>query len=393
MNVMGTSDRGTEPVTADELLARSRALAPVLTERAVDCEAARRVPDESIQDFHAADLIRMTQPACYGGHEMGWDVLCDVAQSLSAADGAQAWVQAIMADHAQFLGTFPPDAQADVWGRDPDAVLSASFEPAGKAVPEAGGFRLSGRYGFASGIDHADWLICGGFIVDGESRDGPHFFLVPGSDACIIDDWNTIGLEGTGSKSFEIDGAFVPAHRFLDGEQARIGTGPGTRTNTAAVYRLPRGSLTACLFAAMSVGMAQGVLREWLIYTRNRKSRGKAMDADPGSHIAAGQTSAEIAAAEALYRNTIRDGMRILEAGGSLTESEMLAAKRNCAYACKLSLEAGTRLFNAAGGRAIFRGSALERQYRNLLASAAHFIVGWEGNAIAAGADLIASAE
>ena len=137
----------------------------------------------------------MTQPERFGGHAMGWDVLCGVSQRLTRADGAQGWVQAIMADHAQMLGTFPLLAQEDVWGKNPEAVMSASFDPKGIATPVESGYSFSGRFGFASGIDHADWLICGGFIVDRDKGDGPHFCLLRRSEATIIDDWHTIGLE------------------------------------------------------------------------------------------------------------------------------------------------------------------------------------------------------
>jgi 3-hydroxy-9,10-secoandrosta-1,3,5(10)-triene-9,17-dione monooxygenase len=113
--------------------------------------------------------------------------------------------------------------------------MSASFEPTGKARPVEGGFRFSGEHNFASGIDHADWLICGGFIVDGETRNGPHFFLVPRADVTIVDDWHTMALEGTGSKSFRVEDAFIPAHRMLDGARARAGNPPGTDINKAPV--------------------------------------------------------------------------------------------------------------------------------------------------------------
>lgn len=384
-----TAEQRASAVTAAEIVARARALAPRLRERAAAAEAARCAPAETVEDFHRAGLIRMTQPCRYGGFEMGWDVLCEVGQVLAAADGAQAWIQAIMADHAQMVSTFPPEAQAEVWGDDQRTVMSASFDPTGRAHRVRGGFRFSGRHGFASGIDYADWLICGGFILDGELRGGPHFFLVRRSDVTVIDDWQTIGLEGTGSKSFAVDDVFVPEHRMLDGARARIGQGPGTAVNPAAAYRIPRGSVTPTIFGALAIGMAQGVLDEWLRYTAERTSRGVAIGQEPGSHLIAAECSAEIAAAEALCLGTIRQAMRSLEAGATLSEMDLLTARRNAAFACNLALGAGTRLFHAAGGRAIFKGSGLERQYRNLLAGTAHYAVAWDRNALAYGKALL----
>ena len=361
-----------------EILRRAHALAPRLRERAEEAQNLRRVPDATMADYDAAGFIRLAQPARFGGYELGWDILCEITQILAAADGSQAWIARIMADHAQMVSTFPAKAQDDVWAADNMAHVSAAFDPVGRARPVDGGFLFSGRHGFSSGIDHAQWIICGGFITRGDKLDGPHFFLVARSDVTIIDDWHTIGLEGTGSKSFEVKEVFVPEHRRLDGARARVGEGPGVAVNTAPVYKTPRGGITSTGFAALAVGMAQGVLQEWLTYTTPRKSRGIPVAEQPGTQVVAARASAEIDAAEALYLGTIRRAMVVLEAGGKLSEMDLMTSRRNVAFACKLALKAGTRLFNAAGGRALFRGNGIERQYRNLLGAVSHHGVAWD---------------
>jgi 3-hydroxy-9,10-secoandrosta-1,3,5(10)-triene-9,17-dione monooxygenase len=378
-----------EQPTPQEMIARARELAPRLRERAEQAIAERRVPAATMEDYHRTGLIRIAQPRRYGGYEMGWDVLCEISQILAAEDGSQAWIQRIMADHAQMVSTFPAEAQEDVWKDNHLALISAAFDPVGRARRVRGGFRFSGRHGFSSGIDYADWLICGGYIVEGDKLDGPHFFLVPKSDVTVIDDWDTMGLEGTGSKSFEVKDVFVPEHRMLDGAKAHVGKGPGTAINKAPVYRTPRGGITSTGFAALAVGMAKGVLEEWLRYTGPRKSRGISVSEQPGSLLIAARSSAEIDAAEALYFGTISRAMRTLEAGGELMSADLLTARRNVAFACKLSLKAGTRLFNAGGGRALFRGQGLERQYRNLLGATSHHSMVWDANAMAYGKMLL----
>ena len=136
----------------------------------------------------------------------------------------------------------------------------------------------------------------------------------------------------------------------------------------------------------MSIGMAQGLLDAWLTYTATRKSRGVTVGESPSSHMIAGECAAEINAAEVLK------AMPVLDAGKELSESELLAARRNSAWACRTALNAGTRLFNTAGGNAIFRDSPVERIYRNLLASAAHHIVNWEASALESGRVMIQEA-
>lgn len=378
--------------TPEDMKARAREIAPLLRERAEQARAERKVPLATIEDYHRTALIRISQPRRFGGYEMGWDTLCEISEILAAADGSQAWIQRIMAGHAQMVGTFPGEAQDDVWATNHKALVSASFDPVGRAKPVDGGFLFSGKHGFSSGIDHADWLICGGYIIDGETKDGPHFWLVPRADVTIIDDWHTVGLEGTGSKSFVIENAFVPAHRFLRGNESDLGQGPGSKINLAPVYRTPRGGITTTGFAALAVGMARGVLSEWLAYTAPRKSRGISVAEQPGTQMVAARASAEIDAAGALYLDSIRYAMKVLQAGGTLTRTEKVTTRRNLAFACKLALKAGTRLFNAGGGRALFAGQGLERQYRNLLGAVSHHGVGWEGHATAFSKDLFARA-
>ncbi len=376
---MATLRKDAAHPSREDMLERARALVPALRERAAACDAARMVPPETIEDYRRAGLFRIAMPRRYGGYEMGWDVLCEISQILAAACGSQAWIQRICADHAQMVSTFPPEAQDDVWGEDHDLIVSAAFDPTGRAKPVEGGWRFSGRHGFSSGIDHCAWHICGGYIEEADGKlDGPHFFLVPRKDVTIIDDWYVMGLAGTGSKSFVVEDAFIPAHRFLDGPKARLGINPGQAVNTAPVYRTPRGGITSTGFAALAVGMARGVVEDWLAYTRPRKSRGIAIADKQSTQIIAARSAAEVDAAEALYLNTIRDAMRVLGEGGTLSAFDLATARRNVAFACKLSLKAGTRVFNAAGGRALFSGSALERQYRNLLGATSHHGVVWD---------------
>ena len=375
---MATLRKQEDIPTREELLDRARALVPALRDRAQACEEARTPPVETIEDYRRMGLIRMSMPQRYSGYEMGWDALCEVSQILAAACGSQAWIHRICADHAQMVATFPPQAQDDVWGDDHDVLVSAAFDPTGRARPTEGGWLFSGRHGFSSGIDHCNWHICGGFVEDGDDLDGPHFFLVPRSDVTIIDDWFVMGLAGTGSKSFEVKDAFVPSHRFLDGPKARQGENPGSKINKAAVYRTPRGGITSSGFASLAVGIARGVVEDWFAYTRPRKSRGIPIADKQSTQIIAARSAAEVDAAEALYLGTIRGAQKVLEAGDKLTAMQLATARRNAAFACQLSLKAGTRVVNAAGGRVLFSGNSMERQYRNLLGAVAHHGMVWD---------------
>jgi alkylation response protein AidB-like acyl-CoA dehydrogenase len=361
----------------EALLARAEHLAATLFERSADCEAQRRVPPETVADYIASGLMRLCQPQRYGGYEMGWDFVCEVAQVLARGCGSQAWIQHIFNGHVQFMSAFPLQAQDDVWGAAPDTLIAASFDPVGKARPTQGGVIYSGRHAFSSGIDRAQWLICGGRIVKPDGGPEQCFFLLPKDDVTVIDDWFSMGLAGTGSNSFEVADVFVPEHRILTWADFAAGTGPGSLVNLAPIYRLPATSMTVG-FASCAVGVAQGFLDEYLSYTRPRKSRGVPVAASMGTQMGAGCASAQIDAAALVCLDSARRAMEAVERGEEITAADKLRSKRDAAFACKLALDAVTPLFVAAGGRVLGRGNALQRRFRDLFAITSHHSLVWD---------------
>jgi 3-hydroxy-9,10-secoandrosta-1,3,5(10)-triene-9,17-dione monooxygenase len=370
-----------DTISREALLRRAEKLVDTLSARSEQCEAGRQCPAETIDDFVDSGLLRICQPARYGGYELSWDVLCEVSQILARGCGSQAWVQNVFSDHCQKVATFPIEAQDEVWAKTPDARVSASFDPVGRARPVDGGVMYSGRHGFSSGIDHAQWVICGGWLDQEDGKKQRSFFLLPTTDVTIIDDWHVMGFSGTGSKSFEAKDVFVPSYRILTGEDADAGTGPGTKLNTAPIFRLPRGGITSTGFAAIAVGIAEGFLKSFVEYTRPRKSRGVSLADLMGTQMNIGSASAEINAAGLIYIEVARLAMRCLEEGSKVPPELKLRAKRDSAYAAQLTLGAVSRLFNAAGGRALFLKSDLQRRYRDCSAAASHHSLVWDGSA------------
>lgn len=366
--------------SAEEMVARARALGPALIERSEDCERRRVCPEETIREFLDSGLNKPMQPARYGGYEMGWDVLCEISQELSRACASQGWVMTVFGDHAQLLGMFPGQAQDDVWGDDPQALISTAFAALGEARPVDGGHRLSGRWPFSSGIDYASWIIAGGHIVE-DAASGPAeliFFLVPKGDATLIDDWHVAGLAGTGSKSFEIDDIFVPAHRILSGNDFNDGTGPGGRFNDAPVYRLPRRGPAALALASPAVGAAHGVLDEFARINSQRISRSGRMAEVHGTQLRISESASDASAARMMVLTTARDTMATLASGEPVSVDQRVLAQRNGAYAAMLACRAVDRLFAASGGHGIYLGNRIQRAFRDVHAVSAHIALGWD---------------
>jgi alkylation response protein AidB-like acyl-CoA dehydrogenase len=377
-------------IGAGEYLDRICSVLPALRARSEQCDALRRAPDETIRDFTELGLLKVCQPARCGGFELSWDVLCSAAQMTAEACGSQAWIFKNLADHAQMLGTFPAQAQDDVWKESSDIFIAAGIDPVGKAKRVRGGFEYSGRHSFSSGIDHVSWVIAGGYIVDERDR-GPFFFLLPKSDVVVIDDWHAMGLAGTGSKSFEVNGAFVPDHRTLSGFLSVQGKGPGTEVNKAAVYRIPRGSgITTAGFASQCIGLAMSVRDEWIKYTIPRKSRGVAVAAQQTSQALLARAAADIEAADLICKTSLKIGLDLVATNQLPSNLQIASSKRNMAYAAQRSLDAATSLFNAAGGRVLMLDNHMQRQYRNLIAAASHHGLAWDKAAVEFGSLMLA---
>lgn len=370
------------PATREDILARARAMIPALRERAEEGEKLRRCPDQTVRDFVGSGLLRVCQPSRYGGYDLGYDVLCEATQTLARGDGSQAWVYMVLADNPLKLSAYELAAQDDVWGEDSTKKLCVAVSPVGRATRVEGGVIWNGSHGFSSGIDHADWVMCGGFEYGADGAKGRGLSaLMPTSDVRIVDDWHVVGLAGTGSKSFEVKDAFVPDHRLLDKQANDEGRSPGALFYTAPVTRLPRGGVSAVSYAAVVVGVAQGFLEEFLKITGPRQSRGGSVAASAAIQASVGQAAAEIEAAERMYLGAIRETMQALERNETVSEEMHYQGKRNACYAAQLCLGAVQRLYNIAGGRALYLESPLQRMFRDCFAAAAHHSLVWESAA------------
>jgi 3-hydroxy-9,10-secoandrosta-1,3,5(10)-triene-9,17-dione monooxygenase len=357
------------------MVSRARALAPTLAARAAECERAGRVLPESVADFLDRDFHRMLQPARYGGFELGWDALAECTVEFARGCASTAWVFTVYGDHAQLIGGANAKLQDEVWGDDPRTLVATSFQPLGKVARVAGGYELAGRWSFSSGIDHAAWLVAGA-MLDGVQT----LFAFPKAEARVIEDWDVAGLSGTGSKSFVVERAFVPDHRVISHIDALEGRGPGTRINTAPVYRFPRRAAGTAL-GAVAIGAAIGMLDGFCELARDKAKRGRRAAAEAVTAIKISESAAELDCARWLATESARRHMDALAAGETPGPELRALVRRNQAYAVTLACRAAERIFALAGGMSIYASSPLQRAFRDVHAAAQHHGVAWEATA------------
>jgi len=380
------TSKGAAPPGYAELLARAEALVPTLRERAPRAEALRKLPDETIADLHQSGLFRMLQPARVGGSELPYRSICELSAVIARGCGSTAWVLANLAAHHWLLGMWAPKAQDEIWGEAPDNLVgSALVFPRGRATKVAGGYRLSGRWPFSSGIDPSSWAMIGALVVDEETEHAePLILLLPASDYKIIDTWHVVGLAGTGSKDVEVEDVFVPEYRALAAEQIKGGPNPGSTVNPAPLYRLPAISLFGFAIAGVSLGIARGAISHFTESSRTRISaysgRNLADFSSIQMHVA--EAGALSRAAEALMRRDCDEAMEITEAGEVPSLHQKARYRRDAAFAAGLCTKAVDVLFTATGGGAIYERNPLQRAFRDAHAANAHYALTWDVNSV-----------
>jgi hypothetical protein len=209
------------------ILERARALIPLLAERAPAATAARQLPARTIAEYRHAGILRILQPTRFGGLQGRFSLFSRIVEELTYGCASSAWVYAVLAEHQWIIAQYPEQAQIDVWGEDPLAVASSSLAPREAARRVPGGWRLSGHYPFSSGCDYAQWAIIGTFLGEKGDPRGIAYLLVRLTEAEIVDDWQVLGLLGTGSKSLVLRDVYVPEHRSVLVSDLFAGTPPG----------------------------------------------------------------------------------------------------------------------------------------------------------------------
>ncbi len=361
--------------TRDELIERAQELAPVLRERAAHAAELRKLPQETIDDFHRLGFFKVVQPKRYGGYEMDPSIIFDLQLELGRGCASSAWVYGVLNVHTWQLALFASEAQDEVWKDDPTTLISSSYMPVGTAEWVDGGVKLSGRWSFSSGCDFADWAFLGGFVPteDGKPPD-MRTFLLPRSDYEIIDNWYTSGLRGSGSKDVVVDGAFVPDHRmhkFSDGFRQKS---PGNVVNPSPVFRYPFGQIHVRSVSTPAVGAALGALDAYLEYMKDKVSQatgGKAKDSFANSVIAA--ESAAILDREVLVlRRNFEEMFSYLERGEKIPVERRVRFRSDSARAVNAATEVVENLFAACGARAAFEDHPVNRHFQDIHAIRLH---------------------
>jgi len=355
-------------LTGTDLWRKAEALLPKLKERAPKGEQLRRLPDETLRDFHDAQLFRIHQPKRVGGAELEFAAVVTYGALFARACASTAWNWVNFAAHHMMLGMFPPQAQDQIWGKSRDALIASSFVfPAGKARKVQDGYLLSGRWPFSSGVDPSEWNMLAGLArLDDNLPPEQRIFLVPRSQYKVLDTWHAGGLRGTGSNDVEVSEVFVPEHMTLAVADTKGGPTPGSAVNPGLLFQLPVFALFPYMLSGVALGIAEGLIEAY--QPAAGKMTGARVAEIQSTQIRLGEATAYARISRLVQLANCR------EAEAQLPDLKTKARYRlEGAYAVDWAVRAVDVMFGLYGAGGLYESGPVARAFRDAHAVKQHF--------------------
>ena len=348
---------------AERLLADIRELATGISSRAAEIEAGRRMPPDLVEALRSIGIFRMFVPQSHGGLELDMPAALEIFGALSRIDGSVGWTAMIGGGCDLFASLLPRDTYEQVYQNGPDVIIAGTVQPAGRAEVVAGGWRVNGRWPFASGCQHADWMF--GLCV---MTEGGKPLPGPAGEWHIEDTWYVAGLKGTGSHHIALRDTVVPAANLFDLVN-------GVPCLPGPLYQAVRQFLPL-MHGASSVGMAEGALDELVALANTGRQQQQAavpMRDSETFQSELGRIAAELRAARAFLQVQAASHWRHALAGTLKDEALYTQGTQSAIWLATTCVRAADACFALAGSGAIYETSPLQRRLRDLHTAAQHF--------------------
>ncbi|MEA2624479.1 MAG: indole-3-acetate monooxygenase [Candidatus Binatota bacterium] len=361
-----------------ELLDDAAALAPQIREAAEETERARRLPQSLVDEMAHAGIFRMCVPRSLGGGEIDPATIARVLESVARADGSAGWCAMIGATSGLVAAYLEPGAAREIYGSSPDVVTGGVVMPGGKAIAVDGGFRVTGRWPFASGCEHSDWLMGGSVVLDaGKPRllpngaPDPRLMLFPAADVRVLDTWTVSGLRGSGSHDFEVADVFVPASRSVS-----IVTDPPQERGP--LFAFPLFGLLAVGIAAVALGIGRRAIEELTALAAGKTPSGsrRLLRDRPMVQVQVAEAEATLLAGRALLFDALGHAWRAAERDGRLDVADRASLRLAATHATRSSARAVDLVYDSGGGSSIYASSPLQRCFRDVHVVTQHMMVG-----------------
>lgn len=364
------------PEQTTQLIDAARALADGIRTRADQIERDRRLPLELVGAMADAGLFRMCVPRRFGGGEVEAATMVRAIEELAYADGSAGWCLMIGATSGLVSGYLPADAAREIHG-PPRAVIGGVFAPFGKAIVVDGGYRVSGRWPFASGCQHCDWLMGGCVVIEnGAPRLLPNelpdsrMMLLPAAEVEILDTWTVSGLRGTGSHDMQVADRFVPAARSVSLMTDRP-------RHSGPLYAFPVFGMLALGIAGVALGVARNAIDEVTRLAGGKAPTGsrKRLADRALVQVQVAQAEATLRAARAFLFGTIDETWQAALSEGAIAVQQRALLRLAATHATVNAANVVDLMYNAGGGTSVYATSPLQRCFRDIHVVTQHMMV------------------
>ena len=364
-------------VTYEEAMGRARDIVPTLRARAQKCEDARVLLPENEKLLHDTGLFRFHQPRRFGGMELPFIAVVDIVAELARGCPSTAWNVGNLGCHHWILAYYEPETQHEVWDENPDALIASSIAlAAGRGRKVDGGYVVSGRWPFSSGVDNCQWNMLAVTVYEDSKAVDWRLCLVPKDDYEIIDTWYAMGMIGTGSKDIEVKEVFVPERRALALARCRGGLEhPGAALNDGPLFRVPIVASAGHPLSASALGAAQGGFESVVdsFKTRIGTYTGAKVAEFQAVQIKIAEARVLIDSATHLMRQSGLGFQEYAEKNEVPDIDTKLRWRAQNAFAVRQARQAVETLWSCYGANAIYTRDPLQRYLRDLQAINQHF--------------------
>lgn len=353
----------------------ARALAPEIARRAAEAEALGTLPLDLVERLRAAGIFRAMQPRSLGGFEVAPVEYIQLIEELARADGSAGWIAAIGGGAPTFAAWLEPTVAKELFGSDPDFLSATVFSPTGRAVPDGGGrFDIEGRWPFASGSRHAEWMLGGFFVSDGDQprmipEQGPDWRLAffGRADAEVDDNWDVLGLRATGSNDVVARDLKVPEeHTISPFFQPARQDGP--------LWRIPFFTLVGIGMVGAPLGIARHALDEFAVLapTKARAGTSQPLAEDTAVQVEFARAEAVLRSARAFVLDEANALWETACAGDPPSLEQRAGLQLAAQQAMHAARQAVDTIFDLTGASAVRASHPLQRCFRDLHTASQH---------------------
>ena len=365
-----------DPYASPEL-DRAKLICPEISARALEVEAARRLPADLAARLNDTGLPHLSVPAAYGGGGGSAMQIMRAIEEISAADGAVGWCAMIYATTAVVSGLLPADWARKIYSRQNGCLTGGSTPPMGRAVVTDGGVRVTGRWPWGSGAQNCDWITGGTYILEdgktpllptGEPR--VHIMYFERSQVSLHDNWDPSGLIGTGSVDFEVTDAFVPEGRWIVFGEAKPAI-------DETLYRFPFFGVFAAAVSAVPLGIARHALACFVELARDKTPTWQrdTLSKHPIAQASFGKAEALYNGARNAIYGAVHEVWDHVAGGGEASLEDRRRLRLAAAFATEACAQAVDILYTAGGGSSIHRANPLQRCFRDIHVATQHRMV------------------